>query len=74
MANMRSKLTALLSVLALSSLVSAQVGPVVEVDKWPEVHQKTFAYLKTIGPECNFWKDLPEKLLAPPWPANCRVF
>lgn len=66
----------ILSVLFVLSLinVNAYVGPVLEDFKLPTLHNKTFPFYETIGPECNFWKKTNPPLTIAPWPLNCRVY
>ena len=57
--------------------VNAQIGPVEEDFKLPTLHNKTFPFYDTIGPQCNFWKNLTAAELTngtAPWPLNCRVY
>jgi hypothetical protein len=59
-------------VIALVTFVSAQIGPVQEIDRVPRIHNKSLPFYDQIGEECNFFIEL--GLVKAPWPAECRVY
>ena len=56
----------------LLGVAQAQIGPVVEADRIPRIHNKSLPFYDTIGDQCNFFTEL--QLSKAPWPPECRVY